>query len=24
MFLEGILSIAGQPGLLKLVSRKNT
>jgi hypothetical protein len=23
MFLEGILSIAGQPGLLKLVSRKN-
>ncbi len=24
MFLEGILSIAGQPGLLKLVSRRNT
>ncbi|MCF0205933.1 MAG: DUF5606 domain-containing protein [Bacteroidales bacterium] len=24
MYLEGILSIAGQPGLLKLVSRKNT
>jgi len=23
MFLEGILSIAGQPGLLKLVSKKN-